>query len=180
MNLKEAIKKPIVLAGVMGSGKSTVGRKLAKKLDLKFYDSDKVVEEQQGCSIVDIYEFRGAEYFHEQEAAVIKQVLEYGPLVLSTGGSSSTNQELREFIKSKALVIWLEADIQILHERVSRRNTRPELNSGDKIEILQRMIDESRDMEAHADIVVESLQQEPHYIIDIIVSKLKQYYNIVL
>ena len=178
VNLKEALDKPIVLAGIMGSGKSTVGKKLAKRLNLQFYDSDKVIEEREGFSVVDIYDFKGAEYFQQQENKIITEILGYGQLVLSTGGGSFSNPELREFIKSKAIIVWLSANIDVLYERVSRRNTRPELNCGDKRVILQKLIENSKDLATEADIVVESVEQDSHYIVDIIVSKLKRYYKV--
>lgn len=178
MNLKEALNKPIVLAGVMGSGKSTVGKKLAKRLNLQFYDSDKVIEEREALSVVDIHDFKGAEYFQHKESKVITEILGYGQLVLSTGGGSFSNTELRQLIKSKAITVWLSANFDILYERVSRRNTRPELNYGDKKAILKKLIDDSKDLAVEADIVVESIEQDSHYIVDIIVSKLKKYYNV--
>ncbi|MDJ1257585.1 MAG: AAA family ATPase [Candidatus Midichloria sp.] len=178
MSLREVLDKPIVLTGIMGSGKSTVGKKLAKRLNLQFYDSDKVIEEREGLSIVDVHDFKGAEYFQKQEKKVITEILGYGQLVLSTGGGSFANPEVRELIKSKAITIWLSANLDILYDRVSRRNTRPELNSGDKKAILQKMIDDSKDLAAQADMIVESIEQDSHYIVDIIISRLKKHYNV--
>ena len=179
MDLREVLDKPIVLAGIMGSGKSTVGKKLAKRLYLQFYDSDKVIEDRQGLSVVDIHEFKGSDYFHEQEAKIIQEILGYGKLILSIGGGSFANKDLRASIEARAITIWLSASLDVLHERVSRRNTRPELNLGDKKLILQKMIDESQDFASNADIIVESAEQDSHYIVDTIISKLKKHYNIV-
>lgn len=178
MNLREALDKPIILAGIMGSGKSTVGKKLARRLNLQFYDSDKVIEDRHGLSVVDIYDFKGPDYFQQQETKVITEILGYGQLVLSTGGGSFANQELRSLMKSSAITIWLSASIDVLYERVNRRNTRPELNHGDKKAILQKMIDDSKDLAEQADIIVESLENDSHYIVDVIISRLKKHYNV--
>ena len=178
MNLREVLDKPIVIAGVMGSGKSTVGRRLSKRLHLQFYDSDRVIEEREGLSVVDIYDFKGGNYFQQQEEKVVAEILGYGQLVLSIGGISFNSSELMDLIKSSAFMVWLAADIEVLHDRVKRRNTRPELNKGDKREILEKMIEDSKPFEMQANIVVESVEQDSHYIVDTIISKLRKHYNV--
>ena len=180
MNLKELLDKPIVLTGIMGSGKSTVGKKLARKLNLQFYDSDKVIEEREGLSVVDIHDFRGAEYFKQQESKIISEILGYGTLVLSTGGGSFAYPEIRDLIKDKAITIWLSASIDVLYDRVNRRNTRPELNQGDKKMILQKMLDDSKEIAEQADIVIESVEHDSHYVVDIAISRLKKHFNILI
>ena len=164
--------KPLVLIGMMGSGKSTVGRKLARKLNLQFYDSDKVIEDREALSIVDIHDFMGEKYFHQKEEEVIKEIIGYGVIVLSTGGSSFMNKNIRNFIKENAISIWLDSDLETIYERVSRRNTRPELiASNDKKELLKTMLEERKSMFQEAKIKIDS-DLEAHHLVRNIIEKL--------
>jgi shikimate kinase len=169
------LKKPIVLVGMIGTGKSTVGKKLARKLHMQFYDSDQVIEEREGLSIIDIYEFRGESYFKQQEEKVISEIMRYGPVVLSTGGSSFTNQMVHDLVKEKAISIWLYADIDTIFERVSRRNTRPGLHGEDKREVIEDMMQRHHPYLEKADIKVESGNTDTFYIVDNIIAKLKTF-----
>jgi shikimate kinase len=171
--MKTKITKPIVLIGMMGSGKSTIGKKLAKKLHMQFYDSDQVIEEREGLSVLDIYDFRGEEYFKLQEEKIIKEILRYGTIILSTGGGSFINNELRNLIKEKAISIWLHTDINTIVERISRRNTRPGLNGENKREVLEKLISDQYPLFEQADIKIESGNSDAHFIVDNIMLKLK-------
>ncbi len=173
--MRNLIKKPIVLVGMMGSGKSTIGKRLAYKLNLQFYDSDRLIEEREGLSVVDIFDFRGEEYFKKKESEIIKEILGYGNIVLSTGGESFFKDEVREVIKQSATSIWLKTSIEILHERVSRRNTRPQLAGENKKELIEEMVSKSYPIFEQADITIESTDMEAHFIVDTIISKLKTY-----
>jgi len=178
--MKDSILRPIVLVGMVGSGKSTVGKRLARKLNLPFYDSDKVIEKREGLSVVDIYDFKGKDYFAQKEEEVIKEIFGYGVFVLSTGGSTFFNQTLRSLIKQNATSVCLSASIDVLHERVLRRDTRPEfLNCDNKREILERMIQESQEVYSDADIVVESSKnQDIYYVVDTIIARLRKHLHI--
>ncbi|WPX96917.1 Shikimate kinase [Candidatus Bandiella woodruffii] len=170
------IIKPIVLVGMMGSGKSTVGKKLARKLNLQFYDSDKVLEEREGLNIVDIHEFMGPKYFQQIEEETIKEIIDYGTVILSTGGSSFMNENIRQMIKEKAVSVWLDVDCETIYERVSRRNTRPELMAiGNKKELLMKMIEERRPIFESADIKVESAL-EAHHLVETIAKRIEKYF----
>lgn len=170
------ITKPIVLVGMMGSGKSTVGKKLARKLNLQFYDSDKILEEREALNIIDIHEFMGIKYFQQIEEEAIKEIIGYGTIILSTGGSSFMNENVRKFIKEKAVSIWLDVDFQTIYERVSRRNTRPELLvAEDKKELLMKMIEERAPIFSQADIKIES-DLEAHHLVETIAKRLDQYF----
>jgi shikimate kinase len=156
---------------MMGSGKSTVGKRLANKLNVQFYDSDKIIEDREGLSVLDIHDFRGEEYFRQQEIKVISEVLQYGNVVLSTGGSGFLIEEVRELIKSRAYSIWLKLDADAIFKRVSRRNTRPLLTSSTRLEQVENMLKEREPFYSQADFSVES----DDYVVDTILIKLKNF-----
>ena len=172
---KKIFTKPIVLIGMMGSGKSTVGRKLARKLNLKFYDSDRVLEEREGLSIVDIHDFMGEKYFLQKEEEVIKEIIGYGVIVLSIGGSSFINENIRNFIKKYTISIWLDSKLETIFERVSRRNTRPELiTTNNKKELLEKLLEERKPIFNQADIRIES-DLEAHHLVNNLIEKLEKF-----
>lgn len=154
--------QPLVLIGLMGVGKSTVGRRLAKKLKRTFIDSDAEIEEAAGCSISDIFTIHGEPIFRDLEQRVIKRLLTSGkPLVIATGGGAWIQPAVRELIKREATSVWLRAELDVLVERVSRRNYRPLLQKGDKREILNKLMTERYPVYAEADFTVDS-GQGPH------------------
>lgn len=175
MQLRSMMKKPLVLVGMMGSGKSTIGKRLAYKLNLQFYDSDKTIEEREGLSLPEIFDFRGEEYFKAQEVKAIKEILSYGTVVLSTGGESFVNPEVRELVKEKGISLWLKTDIEKVYERVLRRNTRPQLNTPNKMELIQNMVDTYYPLFAQADIIVESRDMEAHFVVDSVLAQLREF-----
>jgi shikimate kinase len=175
--VKLRVTKPIVLVGMMGSGKSTIGKKLSRKLNLQFYDSDKVIEDREGLSIVDIHDFRGKDYFREKELEIIDEIMKYGIVILSTGGSSMLSEGVRDILEEKAVTIWLKTDIDTLYERVSRRNTRPELNYGDKKVVLEELNKEQEPHFENSDIIIEAKDIDAHYIVDSIMIKLKDIFD---
>ena len=156
---------------MMGTGKSTIGKMLARKLRLKFYDSDQVLENREGISIAEIHEFRGKSYFQRREEEVIKEILSYGIVVLSTGAGSFINKEIHEFIKLHAISVWLDAGMEVLYQRVSKRDTRPELMvQGDKRDILEKLVKERVPVFNKADIRVNSELEIYHIVANIIKS----------
>lgn len=177
LSLRKKLTKPISIIGMMGSGKSTVGRILARKLRLQFYDSDKEIENRLGLSVSDIYEFKGEDYFREKEAEAVQEILDYGIVLLSTGSNTFLNEDLRNLIKEKSISICLSADLQTIHSRVIRRNTRPEIdNISNKEEYLKEMLDERMPLYNQADIVVESRENdETHHVVDSLMSRLAKY-----
>jgi len=156
--------RSIVLIGLMGAGKSAIGRRLAKRLGLSFVDADKEIEAAAGKSINEIFADHGEDYFRDGERRVIARLLSNGPIVLATGGGAYMNAETRAEVAEKGVSIWLKADLDVLMERVSRRDTRPLLRAGDPREIMQRLIDERYPVYAGADITIES-RNEPHEIV---------------
>lgn len=159
----DANKRSIVLVGLMGSGKSTVGRRLANALNLPFYDADTEIERAAGETINEIFELRGEEVFRRGEAKVIARLLEGKQCVLATGGGAFMNEETRQIIKDRGISVWLKADLDLLMARVLRRNTRPLLKKGDPEQTMRRLMEEREPYYAEADIAVES-QSGPHTI----------------
>lgn len=157
------LEKTIVLVGLMGAGKTSIGKRLAKSLNVDFRDSDIVIEEKTGCSIAEIFETSGEAYFRKLEQETIRDLLtSQKPHVLATGGGAFMNPETRAFIKENALSVWLRAELDVLVERVSRKDHRPLLEKGDKREILSKLIEARYPAYAEADLVVDS-DSGPHY-----------------
>jgi shikimate kinase len=151
----------IVLVGMMGAGKSTVGRRLAARLRLPFLDADIEIEAAAGMSIAEIFETHGEAYFRDGEARVIARLLEGGPAVLATGGGSFLREETRRKVGDKAVSIWLKADSDIIMRRVKRRADRPLLQTPDPAATIDRLIAEREPVYRHADITIWS-RDVPH------------------
>lgn len=165
--------RSVVLVGMMGAGKTTVGRRLAPRLGLPFYDADQEIEKASGMSVSDLFAAHGEKSFREGEARVIRRLLEGPPHVLATGGGAITNPETRELIRKRAVSIWIEADLDTIVARATRRNTRPLLQTGDPRETLKRLIEERKPYYEAADIHVES-QSGPHgHTVDLIMDALE-------
>lgn len=150
------LTKSLVLIGMPGSGKSTVGKKLAAKLNLEFVDSDQEVETAAGMSISRIFETLGEAAFRDGERKVIARLLREPCRVLSTGGGAFMNEETRSLIKKDGLSIWLKADFDVLLERTSRSNDRPLLKKGDPATILRDLMTTREPVYALADLTVLS------------------------
>jgi len=147
--------RTIALVGLMGVGKSTVGRRLAKRLNLPFMDGDEVVEEAAGMTISEIFEKYGEAEFRSGEARVMRRLLEGPPVVLATGGGAMLNPETRALLKEQAVTVWLRADIRIIAGRVAHRNTRPLLRGKDPLETLTALAEHRYPLYAEADLTVD-------------------------
>ena len=150
--------RTIALVGLMGAGKSSIGRRLAHALDLPFKDADEEVERAAARSIPDIFEELGEAAFRDGERRVIARLLDDPPHVLATGGGAFMNAETRALIGKKAISVWLRADMEVLLRRVARRNDRPLLKDGDPREVLQALAQERNPIYALADIAVDSVE----------------------
>jgi shikimate kinase len=150
-----------VLVGLMGVGKTTVGRRLAKALGLPFKDADAEVELAAGRSVSDIFAERGEAEFRAGERRVIARLLAGPPMVLATGGGAFLDPRTRALIRERAVSVWLRADLDVLIRRVSRRDTRPLLHGRDPREVLERLMRERDPIYAEADLVVET-SERPH------------------
>jgi len=171
----QIISKPVVLVGLMGAGKSTIGRRLASALSVPFVDSDAEIIEAAGCSISDIFEGYGEHIFRDLEQRVILRLMTGLPCVVATGGGAYIQPAIREAIAQKAISVWLKADLPVLLERVSRRDNRPLLKTGDKSEILQKLIDERYHIYAQSDITIDSNMGPHESVVEDIVCALKQW-----
>ncbi|MBN1783960.1 MAG: shikimate kinase [Alphaproteobacteria bacterium] len=158
----QAVDKPIVFVGLMGAGKTTIGRRVARRLGLSFKDLDKEIEKASGSSIVDLFLLYGEEWFRKGETGVLNRVLHKAPLikVLSTGEGAFLTPENRELIKQEAISIWLKADLDLLVKRTSHRDTRPQLLNVDARDVLDKLIEKRYPIYQQADIVVET-KDEP-------------------
>src|SRR5690242_15049768 len=133
-------RRSIVLVGMMGAGKSSVGRRLAGRLGIPLVDADTEIEKAAGMSIPDIFARHGEADFRSGEARVIARLLESGPQVLATGGGAFINPESRASIRRNGISIWLRADFDVLYRRVKRRNDRPLLKTNDPAETLRQLL----------------------------------------
>ncbi|AQS40729.1 MAG: Shikimate kinase [Candidatus Tokpelaia hoelldobleri] len=149
-------QRSLVLVGLMGAGKSTIGKRLAAMLDLRFCDADHEIEAASQMTITELFASYGEEEFRALERRVISRLLKDGPVVLATGGGAFINKEIRDVIKAKGISIWLNADIDVLMERVSRKNTRPLLQTENPRAVMQKLMDERYPVYATADLAVES------------------------
>jgi shikimate kinase len=164
--LEEAVrrrlgKRTIVLVGLMGAGKSTVGRRLSGRLGLPFKDADQEIELAAGMSIPDIFAAHGEAYFRDGERRVIARLLQEGPAVLATGGGAYMNAETRARIAEFGISIWLRADFDVLMRRVRKRSNRPLLKNADPEGTMRRLMETRYPVYALADIVVDS-REIPH------------------
>jgi shikimate kinase len=150
------LERPIVMVGMMGAGKSAIGRRLAQRLGVPFVDADAEIERAAGCTIEEIFEKHGEAAFRDGERRVIARLLD-GPVgVLATGGGAFMDPETRARIRSRAITVWLKVDLDTLVERVSRRGHRPLLKNGDPRKILTQLMAVRAPIYAEADITVET------------------------
>src|SRR6516162_6254529 len=163
--------RSIVLVGMMGVGKSSIGRRLAARLGVAFVDADTEIERAAGMSIADIFARHGEAYFRSGEARVIARLLDSGPQVLASGGGAVMNADTRAAIKAKGVSIWLKAEIDVLLRRVAKRKAeRPMLHTDDPSETLRQLLIAREPVYAQADLTVQS-HEGPH---DAIVTEMMQ------
>jgi shikimate kinase len=148
--------RAVVLVGLMGAGKTSIGRRLAEKMGLSFVDADHEIEAAAGKSIADIFADHGEAYFREGERKVIARLLDNGEQVLATGGGAFVNQETRNRIKQSGISVWLKADIELLMKRVMKRNDRPLLRTDDPEAVMRKLIADRYPIYQEADVTVES------------------------
>jgi shikimate kinase len=163
-------RRSIVLVGMMGAGKSSIGRRLAGRISIPFVDADAEIEQAAGMSIADIFAIYGEPYFRAGEARVIARLLEHGPQVLATGGGAFMNAQTRTTIRDKAVSVWLKADLDVLSKRLRRRNDRPLLKTEDPTATLVRLLAVRDPIYAEADVTVVSREVTHDVIVDEIIA----------
>lgn len=170
--------RPVVLIGMMGAGKSTVGRRLALRLGLPFLDADTEIEHAAAMTIPEIFETHGELHFRDGEAKVIARLLDGGAKILATGGGAFMRAETRDRIRNQAISMWLEADADVILRRVKRRADRPLLKTADPAATIARLIDERYPLYRQADITIASRDVPHEKIVDECVAALRDYLGV--
>jgi shikimate kinase len=154
--LIEKLDRPIVLVGLMGAGKSTVGRRLARRLGLPFVDSDTEIEEAAGTSAADLFERYGETDFRDGERRLVARLIDGTVRVIATGGGAFVDPRTRQLLNERAVTVWLDAPVEVLAERTGRRNTRPMLRGDNRSATLARLSEQRQPMYAEAHIRIRS------------------------
>src|ERR1700761_368631 len=165
--------RTLVLVGMMGAGKSSVGKRLAQALDLPFKDADEEIEKAASLTISDIFDLRGEAEFREGERRVIARLLDDPPHVLATGGGAFVNEATRALVKKKAVSIWLKADPEVLARRVGRKDNRPLLRGKDPRQVLTELLQARAPAYGQADLIIESNEGPHHHTVEAILAELK-------
>ncbi len=157
-------KRSIVLIGMMGAGKTSIGRRLASVLHLPFLDADAEIEKAANLTIAEIFETYGEAHFREGEQRVVARLLQSGPAVLATGGGAFMSAETRERCRESGVTVWLKADVSMLLDRVRKKGDRPLLRDADPASVMRRLATEREPTYRLADIVVAS-REGPHHVV---------------
>ena len=167
--------RTLVLVGLMGAGKTCIGKRLAQAFGLEFVDADEEIETAAGCTIEDIFARYGEPHFRDGERRVIARLLDRPVHVLATGGGAFMDLRTREKVRERGISVWLRADIELLLRRVSRRNNRPLLKEGDRRATLERLIELRYSTYAEADITVDSMEASPDATAEGVVAALRSF-----
>jgi shikimate kinase len=166
------LSRTVAIVGLMGAGKSSIGRRLAQRLKVPFVDADSEIELAAGATIEEIFERHGEPAFRDGERRVIARLLEGPVSVIATGGGSFMDSATRRLMRERAISVWLKADLELLLPRVLRRNNRPLLKTGDPRAVLARLMEERYPIYAEADITVDSLDGPPDVTVDRVIAAL--------
>lgn len=170
-----ALDSPVVLVGLMGVGKSTIGRRLAKRLGLDFIDSDEAIEDAAGAPAGEVFERYGEANFRDGERRLVARLIEGAVRVIATGGGAFADPHTRRLLNERAITVWLNAPVDVLAERTARRDTRPLLKGPDARQILERLASERAGAYAEAHIHVTSSQGAHNEVVETIVTELERY-----
>ena len=173
--LSKRLDRPIVLVGLMGVGKSTVGRRLAKRLGVPFVDSDSAIEDASGLPAAEVFERFGERDFRDGERRLVARLMDGEIRVIATGGGAYIDPRTRELLNERAITVWLDAPVDVLTERTSRRDTRVQLRTGDPKAVLERLSKERRPSYQEAHIHVKSGDGAHKDVVDAIISALETY-----
>ncbi|HUZ74981.1 MAG TPA: shikimate kinase [Stellaceae bacterium] len=166
------VPRTVALVGLMGAGKSSIGRRLAQRLKLPFTDADAEIEAAAGATIEEIFERHGEAVFREGERRVIARLLEGPVQVLATGGGAFMDPTTRALLRERAISIWLRAELELLLPRLTRRNNRPLLKAGEPRAVLERLIAERYPVYGEADIIVDALDGPPEVTLERVIGAL--------
>ena len=175
MDFVKRLDRPVVLVGLMGVGKSTVGRRLARRLGLPFVDSDSEIEEAVGLPWGELFERYGEADYRDGERRLVARLVDGEVKVIATGGGVFVDPRTRELLKEKTITVWLDAPVDVLAERTSRRNTRPLLKNGDPKGTLERLAEIERKACAEAHLHVKSGEGAHREVVDAIVEALDKH-----
>lgn len=167
--------RTIALVGLMGVGKSSVGRRLANALGMPFRDADNEIEKAAGRSVADIFADLGEDSFRDGERRVIARLLDEPPHVLATGGGAFTNAQTRRLLKDRAITVWLKADLPVLARRVARKDTRPLLRGRDPLEVLGAQAAQRYPFYAEAEIAIETGDHAHHHAVNQVITALSNH-----
>lgn len=173
--LAKRLDRPIVLVGLMGVGKSTVGRRLAERLGLSFVDSDSAIEDASGYSAAEVFERFGERDFRDGERRLVTRLVSGEVRVIATGGGAYIDPRTRQLLNERSITVWLDAPVEVLAERTSRRDTRVQLRNGDPKGVLERLSAERRPSYAEALIHVRSGDGAHRDVVDTIIKALEDY-----
>jgi shikimate kinase len=173
--LAARLDRPVVLVGLMGAGKSTVGRRLAKRLELPFVDSDDAIEDAAGYSADEVYQRYGEKDFRDGERRLVARLVDGSIRVIATGGGVFVDPRTRKLLNERAITIWLDAPVEILADRTGRRDTRPLLRNGDRKTTLERLMDERGSAYSEAHIRIRSGDGAHKDVVEAIVKALEDY-----
>ncbi len=173
--LGERLDRPVVLVGLMGAGKSTVGRRLAKRLGLPFVDSDDEIEDAAGLSAAELFERYGDADFRDGERRLVARLIDGTVRVIATGGGAYVDPRTRELLNERAITVWLDAPVDILTERTGRRDTRPLLRNSDRAGTLERLSELRGPAYAEAHIRIRSGQGAHREVVESIIRALENY-----
>jgi shikimate kinase len=168
------LSRTVALVGMMGAGKSSVGRRLATRLGVAFRDADSEIERAAGCPVSEIFERFGESAFRDGERKVIARLLDEEPHVLATGGGAFIDADTRARLKESAVTVWIKAPVDVLMKRVQRRDTRPLLRTADPRATLERMLEDRTPIYAQADLSIESDDGPHSAAVDLILAALKE------
>jgi shikimate kinase len=176
MELSKRLDRPIVLVGLMGAGKSTVGRRLARRLGIPFVDSDAAIEDAAGLSPAEVFERYGEQDFRDGERRLVARLVDEGKVsVIATGGGAYIDPRTRKLLNERAITVWLDAPVDILTERTSRRDTRAQLRNGDPKATLERLAEERRQAYEQAHLHIRSGTGAHREVVDAIVHALERH-----
>lgn len=175
--IRKTLTRPVVLVGMMGAGKSHIGRELSDALGLKFFDSDKLIEEKAGRSVAEIFENFGEKKFRSAEHNTIIELLESGPCIIATGGGALTNPRTLQTLERESLMVWLDADLETLWQRVQKSQTRPLLYTENPKDRLDELTQARQPLYEHARIHFKVSAQTQQKACELLIKALYEYLN---